>query len=328
MSGSRLEVPSNWQVLGATVPGSSHLRSGIPNQDSFAHNSENREANAPLLLAVSDGHGSASCFRSDVGSRFAVDTFMAELQTFLTGDFGGDLTLLKRTAEERLPEQLVRSWEQKVRAHLAANPVLQTEWDTLSQKEGPKRVSRLQDNPLLIYGATLLGVVITPQFMLYLQLGDGEILDVDSSGLATPALEKDERLFANETTSLCRPNAWRDFRFRFQVLTDTPPAMLLLTTDGYANSFKDTTGFLQVGKDLWQMLAEDGPAFIGQQLPEWLTDATHQGSGDDCTLLLAWKPELLPSPNQSTAPTDLQPVTETNQLPPTSPEQPTGEPHE
>jgi hypothetical protein len=40
----------------------------------------------------------------------------------------------------------------------------------------------------------------------------------------------------------------------FQVLVETPPALILLATDGYANSFPDEAGFLKVGSDLLGMI--------------------------------------------------------------------------
>ena len=46
------------------------------------------------------------------------------------------------------------------------------------------------DDPMRAYGATLLAALITPNYLLLLQLGDGDILIVDSAGrVARPHLE-------------------------------------------------------------------------------------------------------------------------------------------
>jgi hypothetical protein len=62
---------AEWRVIGETVPGASHLRGGIPNQDAILHVRQS-SARLPVIVSISDGHGSNKCFRSDRGSRFAV----------------------------------------------------------------------------------------------------------------------------------------------------------------------------------------------------------------------------------------------------------------
>ncbi|MFM7713741.1 MAG: protein phosphatase 2C domain-containing protein, partial [Microcystis sp.] len=58
-----------WRCIGESVKGASHVRSGLPNQDAIRWFPESG-IGLPLILAVSDGHGSAKSFRSDRGSRF------------------------------------------------------------------------------------------------------------------------------------------------------------------------------------------------------------------------------------------------------------------
>jgi len=136
----------------------------------------------------------------------------------------------------------------------------------------------------IAYGATLLVAAVNERFTCYLQLGDGEILTVSNRGDVNRPLAKDDRLFGNETTSLCANEAWRDFRVHFQPLTQSPPALVLLSTDGYPNSFRDESGFLKVGSDILNMVQENGLASVKDQLAGWLHDSTCAGSGDDITL--------------------------------------------
>jgi hypothetical protein len=116
-----------------------------------------------------------------------------------------------------------------------------------------------------------------------LQLGDGDILTVSETSEVTRAIPSDKRLVANETTSLCTATV-KDFRSSFQPLSNTPPALILLSTDGYANSFRDEEGFLKVGSDIWSIIQEDGIEKVDADLKGWLTSATRTGSGDDITL--------------------------------------------
>jgi hypothetical protein len=163
----------------------------------------------------------------------------------------------------------------------------------LEKKDGAGARKLVEENPLLAYGATSLTVAVEDSFILYLQLGDGEILIVSESGEVSKALPDDERLFANETTSLCLAGAERDFRSRLQQLTDTRPALLLVSTDGYVNSFSDDAGFMKVGSDLLEMMRAEGFDSVNASLKGWLEEATRAGSGDDTTVAVICRMDAL-----------------------------------
>ena len=106
----------------------------------------------------------------------------------------------------------------------------------------------------------------------------GEILSVDSSGETTrPLLPADARLLGNQTTSLCQPDAWREFRAAWFGASDLP-ALVLLSTDGYANSFRSDDDFLKIGSDYLEIIREQGIAVLADELPEILKggDPTRQ----------------------------------------------------
>ena len=62
------------------------------------------------------------------------------------------------------------------------------------------------------------------------------------------------------------------------------PALVLAATDGYANSFADDAGFLQVGSDLLAMIRADGLELVSGELARWLSEVSELGSGDDVTV--------------------------------------------
>lgn len=70
--------PQHWRVAGASRPGRSHLRTGMPCQD--AHRVGIQWANGEewLLVVASDGAGSAS--HAEIGSRVIVDTVFDVLE--------------------------------------------------------------------------------------------------------------------------------------------------------------------------------------------------------------------------------------------------------
>ena len=272
-----------WQVTGASVRGAAHERSGLNNQDAYGWRHDSGTG-LPLYLALADGHGSARSFRSGDGARLSVSCALAVFGEFLTGQASeANLLAIKRWAEEHLPKALVRRWQESVDSHMQMPPLSAD--DKLKQlvvQEGLTARHSVETNPRLAYGATLLAILMTDDFILYLQLGDGDILTVSEQGDVARPLPKDARLFANETTSLCAPDAWKDFRVSFQRLIK-PPALILASTDGYANSFRDETAYSQVGTDLWKMIRKDGLPAVSD-LQSWLTETSRGGSGDDITL--------------------------------------------
>lgn len=261
-----------WQVVGQSVRGAAHERNGLPNQDAIYWMPASGRGPSVVLTAA-DGHGSARYTRSHVGAALAVERAAQLTDQFLQSQAVVDnLSLIKHAAEEWLPRALVRNWSEAVAENFKRDPLT------------PDEIFSVNAEPIVAYGATLIVAAVTERFVLYLQLGDGEILSVSESGEVVRPLIKDERLFGNETTSLCAPEAWRDFRVNFQPLTQSPPALILISTDGYPNSFRDESGFLQVGSDILQMVRENGLANVNKNLAGWLRDSTRAGSGDDVTL--------------------------------------------
>ncbi|NJN81037.1 MAG: protein phosphatase 2C domain-containing protein [Caldilineaceae bacterium] len=278
-----------WQVGGRSVRGASHAQRGLPNQDALrCHQPTNPDGCA--VVAIADGHGHARYFRSHNGAKLAVKTAVTLLTSFAAEQQGMTLSTTKRLAAERLPRQLVRVWRDQVADHLARHPFREDEWQTVDARGGPGARQRIEADPQVAYGATVIAVLIGPEYLLCLQLGDGDILTVDDDGAVTrPPLPNDPRLMANQTTSLCMAEAWADVRLHFQSLADRPPRLLLLSTDGYANSFADEAGFLAVGGDLLASIAAQGIDGVQRRLGGWLTHTSQAGSGDDITLGLAYR---------------------------------------
>ncbi len=251
---------NHWRVVGESVRGAVHERNGLPNQDAIHWLPKSAEGSS-IVLAVADGHGSAKYSRSHIGASLAVESAALLVQDFIDRDFE-NLSLLKDAVEDWLPRALVRKWVEVVTDDCKANG----------------------EESIVAYGATLIVAAVSERFALYLQLGDGEILTVSESGEVTRPLARDDRLIANETTSLCAPDAWRDFRVSFQPLNHSSPALILLSTDGYPNSFRHESGFFKVGSDILHMIREHGLAMVKDNLAGWLGDSTRAGSGDDVTL--------------------------------------------
>jgi serine/threonine protein phosphatase PrpC len=282
--------PPQWLCTGKSVRGASHDRSGLPNQDAIAWYPESR-IGAPLILAVSDGHGSAKSFRSDRGARFAVNTAIEVIHEFLLADISTNInTSIVKNMEDMvkrlLPTKITDRWKDIVRADIEQNEFTEAEKTTLLNKEGEKGLNSIQKNQLLPYGATLLVVAITDFFILYLQIGDGDILRVDEDGQTTKPLLRDPSLIGNETTSLCMDKAWNQFQIVVEAKHNPAerPALILLSTDGYSNSYASDEEFFKIGGDYLQEIREICIDSVEQQLEELLKGISTGGSGDDITI--------------------------------------------
>jgi serine/threonine protein phosphatase PrpC len=288
-------ISSRWKALSASVRGASHERGGHGNQDAVRLKNAS-ESEDGLLLAVADGHGSARSFRSDRGSAMAAECALKELRRFIRR-LGPDapMSRIRHTAKTWWPRALLASWKRAVRADLAIHPF--TPLDFAAFPDSPPKPKRGEDLPItayLAYGATLIAVAITQRYILYSQLGDGDILRVNPDGNVSRPWPRRHEFMSNQTVSLCSHHAFDEFQIRVDALRGPMPALIMLSTDGYANCFGDDEGFYRVGSDFLSYLRSEGTAFVGNKLEDWLRQSSQDGSGDDITVGLAVRANSLP----------------------------------
>jgi len=287
-----------WDVICRSRRGASHKLKKLPNQDYVGHDNL-PDGSIPVILAVADGHGSETSFRSQVGSALAVKSAIAVVKEFYKGlDFDNPSlsSSIKAAAETKLPAHIVKEWKQKVYNHIQSNPFTVEEIDLLSsQKKDTLDLytnTKTQDHLQLAYGTTLLVALITDRYLLCFQLGDGDIVAIsDTTGKAERLIAKDSNI-ANETDSLCCPDPVRYFRFYFRHYPNQPPGLVLLSTDGYFNSFEHgEEGYVRNCRSYLDIIIEDGAGFVDRELAEWLDDYSQQGSGDDISLGILFRTE-------------------------------------
>lgn len=279
-----------WRVGAHSVPGSMHLRRGMPNQDAVRW--ENGEAaGLPVYMSLADGHGSRRSYRSAEGAAMGVDAALETMRDLLGAVTEDDWKQKARAAGKKLPAALVKRWQARVAAHFAQHPPgrVPVEVDGSQEKEEvPAGAEAAQ--PWLVYGTTCLCAAVLPGGLFLGQLGDGDILAVDAAGKVHRPLPPDARHFANETTSLCSPDAAAAMRTGVVSLSRADaPELILLATDGYANSFASEGDFLRVASDLRNMIREEGFDAVANQLENWLREASEHGSGDDITVGLLYR---------------------------------------
>ncbi|MBN8564823.1 MAG: protein phosphatase 2C domain-containing protein [Leptolyngbya sp. UWPOB_LEPTO1] len=275
-----------WCCDGKSIQGAAHQRTGLVNQDAIHCETIEFEQQRMLLTAISDGHGGQSYFRSHVGADYAVRVSTSLLKQTISAWGHDPIKLCQRVQD--LPQQIVGQWRRSVIEHSQQYPFTSAEWSKLQTQELLQQEisrSQLEDDPSIAYGATLLLIFITEAFALYFQVGDGDILCVQPDGTTEHPLPIDARLIANRTISLCTPQAWEEGRLRVCSVQEVPlPAMILASTDGYANSYATDEDFFRIGIDYLQSVRTEGFDRVIANLPMILRETSYRGSGDDITL--------------------------------------------
>jgi serine/threonine protein phosphatase PrpC len=281
-----------WLVYGKSVKGALHSRKGSSNQDSIRW--KQSESSNTIIMSVADGHGSDIHFRSKVGSQIAVKTTVETLfKLFHNQPFDiNSVSYIKDIIRYSIPRLLVHNWMDQVQCHIDNNPFSNNEIELILKKKGPLVLEKIITNPKIAYGSTLLTAVVTKNYFIFFQLGDGNILIVDydkniRSMFSNENNDSDDKRSIEsitQTESLCMDDSWLEFKtgiFEFHALK---PKLILLSTDGYCNSFSTTSSFLKIGPDYLSLLETLGYSYLSHNLCNILRQTSVEGSGDDITL--------------------------------------------
>lgn len=265
----------NWCAVSASVRGGAHERGGTENQDAALVTI----AGVPpgcVVAATADGHGSARYVRSATGARLAVEV-ACEVGASALGALDRATTSRERRNElAALAAPIVESWRSEVAAHVERHP--------FNDDERAVGGHDIDAEPFVAYGTTLMVAILAPHWLGLVQVGDGDALLVDSDGSVHSPLPPDERLVGGATTSLCLIDAHLDARI---ALVEAPmPRLVLLSTDGYGNSFASDQWRADAGSGFLDAVRSEGLDAVATQLSGWLHDSA-QASGDDVTMVLA-----------------------------------------
>src|SRR5919204_1607971 len=96
-------VTAQWRVGGESVPGAAPASDGLPTQGAIAWTPPSGEG-TQVILAVSDGQGRATHFRSALGAALAVRVATTELQHLLQSPYdSASFSALRPVLERRGP---------------------------------------------------------------------------------------------------------------------------------------------------------------------------------------------------------------------------------
>lgn len=271
----------NRYLYGDSVQGASHKRTGTICQDSYRIDFNKDIA----ILSVADGHGSDSCPYSKTGSAIAVNVFCSVMKAYYDSftESHDDMKLLmrflNREGELKVAQSIEQEWKRRVyKQHLNRKREVPVRSDGKPDK----------DSVFKLYGSTLLGIVISKDFIFSFQLGDGDICCVTKENIEY-MLEPD-KLLGVETHSLCKQDAWKKVHTTVKAVdsSDNSAILYMLSSDGFSNSYKTQKDFELACKDYYSLIEEHGFEVIEDNLNEWLVETTENGCGDDITVAFAY----------------------------------------
>jgi hypothetical protein len=173
--------PNKWVVIGASVQGTSHIRLSLPCQDTHAYKIIN---DATLVAAVADGLGTAAC--SQVGAKLAAAYAITYLEQVLA----------------RVTPSDAEAWTKLVKeCFLAARAKLEEE-------------AQQSQTALREYGTTLVLAILTPDWLVTGQIGDGAVVAIlEDNRLALVSLPQNDE-YLNVTYPLTMPEMekYADFK--------------------------------------------------------------------------------------------------------------------
>ena len=287
-------MPMTPIIIGNAVRGASHIQHDIERQDSFLiiDGSHKHDRSNPYydylpnnvkLVAVADGHGSASCPFSKTGSQTAANVFcdiMAEFAVKYKDDMDKLFHTLNQEVEvDRIAKGIVAEWERRI---LSVH--------SLNKREIPfDETNKIDANSIWKqYGSTLLGMMITDRFIFSFQLGDGDITYVDENGVS-PVIEGD-KILGVETHSISKPNSWKKVLTKVIRIDEknVNPCMYVLSTDGWVNSHASEEDFHKTCKEYFAMIQQHGTDTVEENIPAWLSETSEKGCGDDITVVCVY----------------------------------------
>lgn len=226
--------------------------------------------------------------RSDTGSQMAVDLACAVGAEVLARlGSSPDEATIRSTVSAGIAPAVVSRWRAAVSADHQKRP--------FTTEERRRGGTGLDGDPLIAYGCTLIVALLGPSWGAIVQIGDGDAFVIDADGHTTAPVPTDDRLVGGETTSLCLPDAHADARYA--ILGAPLPELVVLTSDGYGNSFASREWRSEAGAGLSEAVHRDGLDRVAELLPGWLADSAVAG-GDDVTMALVHRAEFVdPSPD-------------------------------
>src|SRR5665648_5143 len=265
--------------------GASHIKEGKPCQD-FSISYEQDEY---AVAIVCDGHGGNKYFRSNRGSRIAVEQALTAIQEFMESHILNpqkgekvidNLPVNPSTYLNQLSANIIYRWRECASLDYANEPFLNEETAILT----PKELAACQEENgwITAYGTTLIAVVRAQKFWFGLHIGDGKCVAVNDKEEYSQPIPWDEKCFLNVTTSLSDANALTRFRTYFD--RENLPSAIFIGSDGVDDTSGTDEALHNFYHTVLQLFKEKGIEKAKEELQNYLPTLSAKGSQDDISM--------------------------------------------
>ena len=286
-----------------TCQGESHKVTSKPCQDSSI--SETRSTYA--MAIVSDGHGGARYFRSDVGSRIAIDCTKRAIDKFVKEPHIKDIfdktSLLQFGIESEvtdphdeiysalswLTSSIIAQWHKEIKEHATNTKLSEWELSHIEEQYLNEFRTKIDDEDASFektYGCTLMAYVQTESFWFAFQIGDGKAVFFDTLEKeirVTQPIPWDDRCFLNKTTSICDSEASKEFRYCC-CGDGTFPEAVFLGSDGIDDTYGDGDKLVEFYIRLYKEVVSTSQNKAEKVLKRDLPIISKIGSKDDMSI--------------------------------------------
>lgn len=289
----------HYRLYAGTAPGPKYKNKGWECQDySGTYTFDDTQ-----IAVLADGHGSGNCFRSEHGSRYAVEAAIKMIWLFrMYEGRSKDAQTLSESGIEALKYAIIKDWKCAVKE----------DWDRRLDKtgkpgEGEVRFEAVSEKFLeryhsesaetverylyTAYGTTLLLAVAIEDQVLLLQIGDGSCVVLRRDGTFCSPIPVDENNYLNVVVSICEEDA--ESKMRHAILdcdANSPlaPVAIFLSSDGVDDCFpvyENDKHLCSLYSVIVENILEKGFEQTEKELTDELLPAlTAKGSHDDISL--------------------------------------------
>ena len=283
---------NKYNAYNCTVIGQRYLDKGKPCEDSsISYNNNNIH-----IAIVADGHGDKKCFRSNIGSKLACDISLEKLKdfSFALQNENVESSIFDSSKSEKLISNLfcsiVGCWKERVLEHLSDNPPSDEEYESAGSNNAA--IYKASKGLSHIYGTTLIAMLMTETYLLFLHQGDGRCVVMYDDGRIEQPVPWDPRCEGRNTASLCDEDVLSHWRYHLVNLSEESIVACYSVSDGIEDSFetqKELNAYLCMHAadycDLgWETYMET--------LPTHFAMLTKKGSQDDISIGCIINPEM------------------------------------
>ncbi|MGL5329942.1 MAG: protein phosphatase 2C domain-containing protein [Peptostreptococcaceae bacterium] len=167
-----------------------------------------------IIASVCDGHSGEFFKYSDIGAKLACESSFIILDDLINKN--------KEEILEKLQNQIIQK-------------NIQDKWMNLVDENFKTNHPVVIKTPYLRYSTTLLSVLITKEFVLYLKIGDGDIVTNKKEKFMKVIKTKNKEI----VDSLGRNDSYTNIMYKIEAFDENEFDNMILFTDGYENCFNN-----------------------------------------------------------------------------------------